>query len=188
MRAGVAVVLGTQVQSDGTIDDGYQERIIYAIHHLRDLKKSGRYRHLYLVLTGGETRKGLPTEAAAASNYVRGKYPNLAKEGIVVILEASSRTTPDNVFFVRQLLADVRGVFFDTVVFVGRTPQMPKVKLLVRRLWGRNRQKFEYIGINDPTTPRWERVVDPTIMWFLCLIDPRGTWTLWALRKVMRNG
>lgn len=189
MRSVAAVVLGTQVQDDGTIDEGYKDRIEVAIKRLRELKKTGRYRHLYLVLTGGETRKDLPSEAAAASNYVREWHPNLGTEdGIVVILEAFSRTTPDNIMYVKRLLGKIPGIFFDTIVFVGRTPQMPKVKLLVWRLWGRNRQKFEYIGINDSTTPRWERVIDPTLMWFLCLINPRGTWTLWALRKLMRNG
>lgn len=178
----VVVVLGTMVCDDGTIDEGYKNRVGCAIKTVEALPPEQPW---FLVLTGGQTRAGLPAEAIAALRYVEEEYPDFAAEQKDRILwEDCSRDTPENIEFVKRLL-DYQKISPSKIIIIGRTPQMPKVGVIVWRLWKRENDlpHFEYVGINDPTTPLWERIVDPTIITLLSIFDPRGH----LLRHVLKR-
>lgn len=81
------VVLGSELKPDGTISKTMKKRLDGAI------VLSDRYPQAELILSGGQTRPGLLTEAEAMADYLRYNGVSASR----MILEPDSRSTYENV-------------------------------------------------------------------------------------------
>lgn len=173
----VILVAGEKQNPDGSIHREYVDRLERA----RTLSRI--YPDAVVVLTGGATREGHPSEALQASKVFlemcEGNPP-------WTYLDQDSRTTSGNIVHAQTILRE-NDITPRKLIIIARKSAIPKIRVLIARLWTLGTPEIVCVAGMD-TKPVWYRLVDRTAMVVLSCVDPADRWSLWVLRKLARNG
>jgi hypothetical protein len=100
-------------------------------------------------------------------------YPDLDR-AVFTLVDETAETTPEDVRSVQRVLQVAR-ILPDTVTFVGRWSQMPRIWALCRSLWTLGAPEIKCVGC-----PWWHdllyQIVDLCVFFPLALIDPHERW------------
>lgn len=165
----VILVFGYKLLPSGNMGEEFRKRMEGALQLLE------RDTAALLVITGGRTRAGLPSEAAVAAREVP------ASEMWRVVLESKSKTISENVRFVRKLLKDAR---IDSLTIVSSRAHEPRIRLLTKRLWPEVADKVRFAGVPS-SAAAW---VMNMFSYILNLVDPHDRVFAPIIKKLARNG
>lgn len=114
-----------------------------------------------LVISGGVTRPGLPSEAEGAMALVP---ENLRS---VVRLEKKSLSTRQNLRFTRELLRDTR---IDSLIVVSGYGQEQRARFLFRTIWPEVFHKLSFESVGRDT---FREYLLHKLLYLLTVIDPQ---------------
>lgn len=183
----VIIVLGNKPLEDDSLDREYKDRCDWALSVARhEAYESYKGSSCVIVLTGGSTVAGKPTESEVASVYLEEKIEPFTFEKPLVLLEQKSRTTPENIVYTLELLRE-RGIVPTKLTVIGRKSQILKTCIIVSRIWDLGNPRVNFIAGID-TTPFWYQCLDQTLMCLISALDPYDRWILSIFKKISRNG
>jgi len=139
--------------------------------------------NILLVISGGVTRAGLPSEAEAGAVLVP-----FALGARRVLLEEKSQSTRQNIIFVKALLHD-EDIAVDSMVVVCIPGQLDRAKYLFHELWPElfetpGRIEFRTITIERQAPGEW---LFHKLLFLLTYIDPNEKLFL-PVRKLIFTG
>lgn len=131
-----------------------------------------------LVLSGGRTRAGLPSEAEAGLMLL----PDAVQRK--TILETSAKTTSENIQRARRLLTKLGGQAVESLTVVTSTEHVPRVRCLVRQCWPEVYERTSFVGVGEP---EFRERVREFVLGVLARIDPYDRVFLAIPRKIFRH-
>lgn len=129
------IIHGEKPTRSGSIHPAFLSRLSTAV------KLCHNNSYNLVVITGGQTRKNAPTEAAQGLEYLRSKI------NLPIILEEKARSTAENIIFTKKLL---KGGKIASATIVTSQKRFWRTGYLYSRLWPELRGKTEIIGSPDP--------------------------------------
>jgi len=148
------------------------------------LKNTPEYENI-VIISGGKTVEGLPSEAEAGERYLRDRISSV-KGKVTFIKEEEARTTSENIVLTQKLLCE-KNIVPEKLVIIGRKSQIPKVRVLLWRLWKTKPQNVICMSCLD-TAPFWYQCFDVICGSIISMIDPYDLFFLRRFKKIHRNG
>lgn len=165
----VVLVLGSRLLASGRMSRMFIRRVERAVSLLsRDMAD-------LLIIAGGATRTGFPTEAEAGLAYVPTEIAGRA------LIEIRSRSTSENIRYVRELLGDTP---ITSLIVVASASHIPRVRYLISRLWPEASAAASFEAVGQVTL--LERVRECALL-ALAIIDPANKVFLPILKKWFRR-
>lgn len=165
------LVLGKKLRSDGSVSREFDRQLWKAGTYLLDDKNA------ILVISGGQTRKGYPSEA-----WVGSHSKGLAGiSGLRIVLEKESKTTSENIRFVLEMLRHER---IGTLTVITGAAHLPRTKLLFKRLWP---EICDRLYADSVPSSLFDWVVN-SIQYILTRLDPGEKLFVPIAKKLLRNG
>jgi uncharacterized SAM-binding protein YcdF (DUF218 family) len=128
-----------------------------------------------IIVSGGPTRAGLPTEASVGSAYLKGK------SAMPVVIEDRSLSTYENVRNVRALYL---GQTMNGTVIMGRT-QLPRTRALYQRVWPEAYPALAFKPTYEPTA--WYVPMLEVAYRLGSAIDPAEQFVGRVFKRLFRN-
>lgn len=118
----ILIIHGEKLKRDGKMRKEFKERLDKAIVLARDCDFDE------IIISGGRTREGLPSEANVGATYLKGKTT------LPIILENRARTTSENVRNTKTLLEE-QGTEIEEITVITSKERIRRAKYLYKRLW-----------------------------------------------------
>ena len=128
-----------------------------------------------VVITGGQTRAHVATEAAMGADFLRGRVT------VPIIREEKSRTTSENISCTKQLLRQP----FESVRIIDSQKLVARLKYLYRVRWPEAYRKATFIGV--PDSYPWIFRLQEWLYFLYSRLDPRDRGLVRLSKKVFRN-
>jgi hypothetical protein len=164
----VVLVLGDRLLPSGDVNDAFKARMCVGVSRLL------RSRGDLLVISGGTTRAGFPSEAEASLSEVP---PAMLPK---VLLETRAKSTVENILYTKELLD---GKLINSLTVVTSAAHVPRTKKIMKRLWADVYPKTSFKSVGRAT--RMERVVE-FILRRLDTVDPKGR-TIFRIKQLLQS-
>ena len=140
-----------------------KERLVLAVHALRrDVTD-------YVIVSGGMTRPGSPSEAKLYGDWIFRTYPEIDHNRI--LLEDAALSTGAHIANLLPFLRDMGLPEPRKVVVLGRRSQIWKLRAYAWNIWSEETFLEEFVGCSD-TKPWWWRLLDRTVFTLFAFADP----------------
>lgn len=150
----VFMVLGQTPSPDGKVDSKFREKMLTAVALLRN------YPHSILLITGGVTQPGQPSEAEGGFQLV----PEDLKSR--VLLEKKSLSTRQNILFSKEILSSYD---IDSLFVLSTPGHKVRFSFLLNRNWPEITAKYKFVPVG--TDSFREKIIHGVIT-VLTLLDP----------------
>jgi uncharacterized SAM-binding protein YcdF (DUF218 family) len=171
----IILVLGYKLNPDGKMTAIFKDQIKRALQVTQSDASS------MIVITGGQTRAGFPSEAEAALNYINEISPNFPRERI--LLETAARSTSEHPKLVRNLLVS-NGISISHMVVNTRAFHVRRSQYLFRFHWSEIENLVTFDGVGDsPVSERLKEI----ILLGVAYVDPHDRWLMPILKYFFRN-
>ncbi len=167
----IFIVHGTQLDEHGQLREEHKSRITLALIIAKP--------NDIVFLTGGVTRAGFPSESDRAYAYIKSSW---GESHPTISLEKASRTTGENIIFVKDALRQM-GIAPDHIVAYHRPSAINKTRILYKKLWRGKECCIEVRSDTLDEMPLWYKLLDRTLLTFLAHHDPYEVGFIWKLLK-----
>jgi uncharacterized SAM-binding protein YcdF (DUF218 family) len=130
-----------------------------------------------IIICGGETRKGFPSEALEGYRYLMGRRVNAP-----IVLEERSTSFAENV---RYSCEKYPHAFFGKVYVLARKTAMRRLKFLYGRFWPEAAAVAQYVPM--PHSQNLFRRFMEYILYGLARVDPEEKYVLHYMKILIRN-
>ena len=171
------MVLGKQPSKDGEYSE-LKDRIKKAVDMFN---KEGRWN--LIIISGGQTRAGLPAEAVLGETYLKDHLKSAAP----LLLEEQSRTTVENIEFTKKLvtLSPVDFVPLQAMAVITGPYHIRRTRFLFEKLWPEMAPRCTFVGVGKSSIGE---NVKELILLVIAWLDPHEKFILPRLKKLLRNG
>jgi hypothetical protein len=176
MSQTIILVLGYKLNPDGTMAQVFKDQVDRAVAVANSDVSS------LIVITGGQTRAGFPSEAETALRYITHTFPTFPTER--VLLETAARSTSEHPKLIRSLLQD-NGIDVSKIIVSTRAFHVRRSRYLFRFHLPdmKDRLTFDAVG-GVPLAERLKEI----ILLAVAHVDPHDQWLMPLLKYLFRNG
>lgn len=171
----ILIIHGEKLKRDGGIHEAFLARLNRAI----ELSKKIEFN--YIIVSGGKTRKGFPSEAEVGAYHLKSK----TKIEGELISEEESKSTSENIRYARKIIISKGGCKInDKIYVISDRKRACRIKLLYSKLFLEAQGHIEFIFTNS--LPWWYFINESIYFWF-AKIDPEEKVFAAITKKFFRN-
>jgi len=164
------IVHGEKSTSGGRMHPAFKSRLDACISIIKEKPVE------LIIITGGQTRKNVPTEAKLGFEYLKNKF------NTPILLEEKARTTSENIRYSKVLVGHKS---LEKIIVISSKKRMFRLKYLYWRLWPEVYSKIRFIKTKD----FYSIFFYPLEFFYLifAIIDPREKLFARFTKKVFRS-